>query len=469
MSSNLQEKRTVSLAPPYRHAESPISPVKPATPEPAQQSAGLPLQLKFCLAAACALGWTGLSLWIARDWLADLSHLLGKPLTFALILAMVVIPGMVSAFLVASLAMDRRPARHHIASMPGVSILIAAYNEEASILATLSSIAAQEYLGPIDVIAINDGSRDATLERLRSVDYPWLRILDLKQNGGKARALNEGLKMARHEVTITLDGDSCLYKDALRKLVGSYLGASPDTAAVAGTVLVRNAHKNLLTRMQEWDYLHGIASVKRVQSMYQGTLVAQGAFSLYRTAVLREVGGWPESVGEDIVVTWSMLERGYRVAYCEDACSFTDVPETLRQFGRQRQRWSRGLIEAMKAHWRLLFHKRLSATFIWYNLFIPYIDLVYTLTFVPGIVLALSGHYWLAGPMTLLVLPLALLVNYQIFTIQSAMLEEQGLKTPRNLSGLLGYILFYGAIMQPACVVGYVKELFKTPKNWGTK
>lgn len=469
MPPHLKEQHSVPVAPPYRRTQPPIAPLHAVSPEPGQQTGGIPLHLKFCFAAACALGWTGLSLWIARDWLADLSALLGTPLTCALILAMVIIPGMVSAFLVASLAVDRRPVRRNDASMPGVSILIAAYNEESSILATLASIADQDYPGPLDVIAINDGSRDATLERLRSVSYPWLRILDLGQNGGKARALNEGLALARHALTITLDGDSCLHKDALRKLVGDYLGAGPDTAAVAGTVLVRNAQKNLLTRMQEWDYLHGIASVKRMQSMYRGTLVAQGAFSLYRTDVLREVGGWPESVGEDIVVTWSMLERGYRVGYCEDACSFTDVPETLRQFGRQRQRWSRGLIEAMKAHWRLLFQKRLSATFIWYNLFIPYIDLVYTLTFVPGIVLALAGYYWLAGPMTLLVLPLALLVNYQIFTIQSAMLKAQGLKTPRNLSGFLGYLLFYGAIMQPACVVGYVKELFKTPKNWGTK
>lgn len=468
MSLDLQ-KNSVPLAPRYRRTEPPMPPARTVSPEPGKQVAGIPLHVKFCIALACGLGWTALSLWIARDWLADLSGLLGKPLTFALILAMVVIPGVVSAFLVASLAMDRRPLRGNYTSMPGVSILIAAYNEQSSILSTLSSIAAQDYPGPIDVIAINDGSRDATIERLRSVAYPWLRILDLEQNGGKAHALNEGLKLAKHDLTITLDGDSYLYKDALRNLVACYLGASPETAAVAGTVLVRNAHQNLLTRMQEWDYLHGIASVKRVQSMYHGTLVAQGAFSLYRTAVLREVGGWPESVGEDIVITWSMLERGYRVGYCEDACSFTDVPETLRQFGRQRQRWSRGLIEAMKSHWRLLFQKRLLATFIWYNLFIPYIDLVYTLTFVPGIVLALAGYYWLAGPMTLLVLPLALLVNYQIFTIQSAMLKAQGLKAPRNLSGLLGYVLFYGAIMQPACVVGYFKEFFKTPKNWGTK
>ncbi len=441
----------------------------PEAPPPPAEAQGISVQLKFVLALLFAAGWTTFSLWIANDWLGDLVQLIGKPLTCVLIVAVVVIPGVVNAFLMASLVMDRRPVRQRYASLPGLTILIAAYNEQDSILSTLSSIAEQGYPGPLDVIAINDGSSDATLERLRSVSYPWLRIVDLKQNGGKARALNAGLDKAVHALTITLDGDSYLYKNALRNLVTRYLGAGAQTAAVAGAVLVRNSRQNLITRIQEWDYFHGIAAVKRVQSMYQGTLVAQGAFSLYRTSVLRDIGGWPESIGEDIVITWNILQHGYQVGYCEDACSFTNAPATLGQFVRQRQRWSRGLIEAMRLHWPLLFKRRMSSFFIWYNLFIPYVDLVYTLTFIPGVVLALAGYFWFAGPMTLLVLPLAMLVNYQMFAIQSAMFATQGLKVRKNLIGFLVYALFYGAIMQPACVVGYLKEIFKMKKNWGTK
>ena len=468
MAANLKEILDRS-APAYQPF--PVSPptARELPPEPEQQQAGPALRVKFVVALVCALGWTAFSLWLAREWLADLNALIGTGLTFGLIFAVVVVPGVVNAFLVASLAMDKRPVRKHYATLPGVTILVAAYNEEASILSTLSSIAEQDYPGPIDVIAINDGSKDGTIDLLQSVSYPWLRVLDLKKNGGKARALNEGLKLARHQLTITIDADSYLYKNALRNLVSRYLGSSPETAAVAGTVLVRNTRQNLVTKVQEWDYFHGMAAVKRIQSMYMGTLVAQGAFSLYRTSVLREVGGWPESVGEDIVVTWGILERGYQVGYCEDACSFTNAPDKLGQFIRQRQRWSRGLIEAMKSHWRLLFKKRYSTFFVWYNLFMPYVDLVYTLTFVPGIILALAGYFWFAGPMTMLVLPVAMLVNYQMYAIQSAMFASQGLKVRKNLVGFLGYVLLYGAVLQPACVVGYFKEFFKTRKTWGTK
>ena len=137
-------------------------------PDPAKGVGRIPLQFKFCIALASALVWTTLSLWLAHEWLADLADLMGKPLTYALIFAIVVLPGMVNAFLVTSMLLDRRPTRREYKSMPGITILIAAYNEEASILSTLSSIAAQDYPGPLDVIAINDGSVDATMERLRS-------------------------------------------------------------------------------------------------------------------------------------------------------------------------------------------------------------------------------------------------------------------------------------------------------------
>lgn len=131
--------------------------------------------------------------------------------------------------------------------------------------------------------------------------------------------------------------------------------------------MVRNSRENFLCRAQEWDYFHGIAAVKRMQGMYHGTLVAQGAFSIYRRAALLEVGGWPESVGEDIVLSWALLNRNYRIGYADDALAFTNVPNTIRQFALQRKRWPRGLMEAFKVHWQLLFRRRMSTLFVWWK------------------------------------------------------------------------------------------------------
>jgi biofilm PGA synthesis N-glycosyltransferase PgaC len=410
-----------------------------------------------------------LSYRLAGRWTAELSRVAGPVLAHVAIMSIAIIPGFMNAFLAVGLLFDRRPSRRRLEVYPGLSILVAAYNEEESIASTIESIARQRYPGDLDVIVINDGSTDGTLRELRRLHYPWLRVIDLRRNAGKAKALNAGLAHVRHAVTLTLDGDSLLHDDALSNLVGRMLSDPAHTAAVAGAVLVRNSRRSLITRIQEWDYFHGIAAVKRLQSLYHGTLVAQGAFSAYRTEVLREVGGWAECVGEDIVLTWAILSRGYRVGFAEDACTFTNVPTTLKQLVRQRQRWARGLIEAFRNHWQLLFRRRLITLFIWWNLLFPLLDLSYTLLFLPGVVLALFGVYWIAGPMTLLVLPFAMLINWLMFAIQSSMFKAQDLKVRRNWWGFLVYSMFYGAILQPACVLGYLKELSGARKNWATK
>ena len=104
----------------------------------------------------------------------------------------------------------------------------------------------------------------------------------------------------RGEKEISFSHAHNLALNALTRIVERMLSDPPGTEAVAGSVLVRNSRRNVLTKAQEWDYFHGIAAVKRMQSMYHGTLVAQGAFSLYEREALREVGGWPDCVGEDM-------------------------------------------------------------------------------------------------------------------------------------------------------------------------
>ncbi len=430
----------------------------------------LSIRWKFGLSLGAGLAWAAFSLWVAGVWLQEFSGLVGSVIAHLVVFGIAIIPGFMNAFLVTSLLLDRRPQiRVPAERLPPVSILVAAYNEQANIASTIESIARQDYPGALQVIVINDGSTDRTAAVLAGLDHPWLEVINLERNAGKSHALNEGLQRVRCALTITLDGDSYLYRNALCNLVGRYLSDPPDTRAVAGAVLIRNSRKNLVTAAQEWDYFHGIAAVKRLQSLYQGTLVAQGAFSIYDTQTLHELGGWPHTVGEDIVLTWHMLMKNHRVGFAENACVFTNAPETWRQFVRQRQRWSRGLIEAFKAHWRLLFKARMSTLFIWWNLLFPYLDLVFTLAFIPGLILALFGIYWIAGPLTFLLLPLAAIVNGIMFKVQRRMFDEQGLRVRRNLRGFFFYTLCYSFVLQPACVVGYVKELLNRSKTWGTK
>jgi len=437
----------------------------------------MPIPFKFGIALFIALAWMMFSIIVSRPWMESLSEVTHPLFALFAISFIAYVPGFMNAFLVASLLLDRRPRRRKPNSYPGVTILIAAYQEEKAIADTLATIAAEDYRGPLEVLVLNDGSTDRTTEiaqqTIAGFDLPanrQIRLIDYQKNRGKAAVLNSGLREARHDLIVTIDGDSRLNPDALTDIVERLLSDPPGTQAVAGAILVRNSRENLITGAQEWDYFHGIAAVKRMQSMYHGTLVAQGAFSIYRKQALIDVGGWPECVGEDIVLSWALLNRGDRIGYAEDAIAWTNAPNTYKQFAKQRHRWSRGMIEALNHHETLLFKPRLTMMFIWWNLlFIP-LDLAYTFLFLPGVLAAIFFQiYWIAGPMTLAVLPLAGLWNIIIYRTQSKMFNAQGLKVRHNPFGFIFYLFFYTLMMQPICVWGYASEIAGRRKNWGTK
>jgi poly-beta-1,6-N-acetyl-D-glucosamine synthase len=436
----------------------------------------VPVQLKFAVALSVAIAWTALSVWLSQPWLHDLANVVGWTLAVFVITFVAYVPGFMNSFLISTILLDRRPPRSSLEYYPDISILLACYNEADNIAKTIASLAIQNYPGRMDIMILDDGSTDQTTAAARAAilaanlkDGHTFRIIEGGRNIGKAGVLNRGLAMAKTDIVLTIDGDCWIYEDAVQRLVERYANDPVNTRAVAGAVLVSNSRSNWLTKAQEWDYFHGIAAVKRMQSMYHGTLVAQGAFSLYDRAALVEVGGFPACVGEDIVVTWALLNRGYRVGYCEDAIAFTNVPDTLKVFALQRKRWSRGLIEAFRLHGSLLFKPRLTTLFIWWNLLFLPLDLVYTFAFIPGLVLALFGHYYLAGMVTLLVLPLAALWNYCIFRVQQKMFKRQDLTVRDNVGGFLFYVLGYSLLMQPVCVWGYLSELFGMRKRWDTK
>jgi biofilm PGA synthesis N-glycosyltransferase PgaC len=414
---------------------------------------------------------------LGRPWVQALGAVTQPLFALFAISFIAYIPGFMNAFLVASLLLDRRPSRQRLVIHPGVTVLIAAYQEEAAIADTLRTVVEDGYPGPLEVLVLNDGSTDRTAavasEAIAKLDlYPnaEVRLVDFATNRGKAAVLNDGLAQAKHGLVVTVDGDSRLNRNALTAIVERLMADPDNTQAVAGAVLVRNSRVNIVTRAQEWDYFLGIAAVKRMQSLYQGTLVAQGAFSIYRKHALIEAGGWPHTVGEDIVLSWALLRRGYRIGYAEDAIVWTNAPTTVKQFARQRQRWARGLIEAINEHQRLIFKPRLSQMFIWWNLLFLPLDVVYTLIFIPGVLAALLfGVFWIAGPMTLAVLPFTAMWTLVMFRIQARMFEAQGLNVRRNFGGLLFYSLGYMFLLQPVSVWGYAAEAAGLAKKWGTK
>ncbi len=253
----------------------------------------------------------------------------------------------------------------------------------------------------------------------------------------------------------------------MRRLVSRLESAPPDTVAVAGSVLVRNSRRNLLAKMQEWDYFLGIAAVKRVQGLYQSTLVAQGAFSLYRTEHLRRIGGWPDAIGEDIVLTWRLMAGGQRVYFEPTAVAFTDVPTELRHFMRQRARWARGMFEGIRAvpPWRQ--SRMLARLVAGIDLMIPLLDVGYALLFLPGLVLWALGYPIIVGFWTLLVLPVTVIVYGGLrYHQRTKVFGPLGLRVRRNRIGYLGFLLLYQALCSTASIVGYAQEIAGSRRRW---
>jgi biofilm PGA synthesis N-glycosyltransferase PgaC len=426
------------------------------------------LHLKLAAVVAIALSWAGLSFWIALPWIESLGESIGLPLALAVIVGIAILPGYLNANLIASLLIDRPPPLRFDLEFPDLTVVIACFEEEEAIEETIDYVAKQEYPGGLRLLVADDGSVDRTVElaRQRAESDPRVTVLELP-HGGKARTLTAALKRVETPLVATVDADTLLMPTSLERIVARLLISPSDTVAVAGAVFVRNSRRNFLTRAQEWDYFLGIASVKRQQGLFQGTMVAQGAFSVYRASALARVGGWPDRIGEDIVLTWAMMRDGGRVGYERTAIAFTGAPEDIRHFARQRRRWARGMIEGLREHGgALLAGHRSNAHAVLVNFVFPFVDTVYSIAFPIGILLAFTGNFAIVGPMTLAVLPLNVLLSGIMFHLSRQAFEEVGLKVRRNVLGYLGYLLTYQLVMSPVSVAGYVQELFRARRDW---
>jgi biofilm PGA synthesis N-glycosyltransferase PgaC len=426
------------------------------------------LHLKLALVVGIALAWAGFSLWLAIPWIVELGHSITLPLAIAVIGGIAIFPGYLNANLIASLLIDRPPPLRFDLDFPAITVVTACFNEEETIEETLDYVTKQDYPGELRVLVADDGSTDRTAELARRCAGADERISVVTlPHSGKALTLTGALEKVDTPLVATVDADTLLMPSSLQRVVARLLLSPPDTVAVAGAVFVRNSRRNFITRAQEWDYFLGIASVKRQQGLFQGTMVAQGAFSVYRTPALNGVGGWPDRIGEDIVLTWAMMREGGRVGYERTAIAFTGAPEDAKAFARQRRRWARGMIEGLREHGgALLKGGRTNAHAVFVNFVFPFIDVVYSIAFPIGIVLALFGNFAIVGPMTLAVLPLNVLLSGIMFHLSKQSFDEVGLKVRQNRLGFLGYLLTYQLFMSPVSVAGYAQELFGATRRW---
>ena len=291
---------------------------------------------------------------------------------------------------------------------PQISILVPAYNEATTIAGSIRSLLQLSY-SEYEIVVVNDGSKDATIEVLRKEFglFPFpeayhtqlptaeirgiyhsslhanLRVID-KENGGKADSLNAGINLSLYPLFCCIDADSILQPDSLRRAVQPFLD-DHRTVASGGTVRIANGCRvengfltkiglptNLLALFQIVEYLRAFLFGRLGWSPMNAMLIISGAFGIFRKEAVVTVGGYrSDTIGEDMELVvrlhrhLRLSDKPYRITFVPDSVCWTEAPEDLRTLKNQRIRWQRGLCESLTKNLDLLCHPK-GGTIGWF-------------------------------------------------------------------------------------------------------
>lgn len=402
---------------------------------------------------------------------------------------------------------------------PPVSILVPAFNEEAGIVESVRSLLALRY-PELEVIVVNDGSTDGTLQRLTeafdlvpvrkasrtglptapvhgsyaSRKHPELWVVDKDNGGGKADALNAGINAARYPYFCAIDADAMLEPDALLRVAKPILDDPDLVVATGGIVRIANGcriehgqvvdvalPRSPLATFQVVEYLRAFLVGRMGWSRTGSLLIISGAFGLFQRSVVAAAGGYSTTtVGEDVELVVRLhrylRERGeeYRIEFIPDPVAWTEVPEDLHSLGGQRRRWQRGLVETLWRHKRVTLNPRFGVfglvavpSFFLLEVVGPLIELVGYPAVIAGTALGfLSLTFFLAFAVV------AVLVG-AVLSVAALALEEfnyrryqRGREAARLLAMALAENFGYRQLLTAWRVLGLV-DLARKRKGWG--
>jgi poly-beta-1,6-N-acetyl-D-glucosamine synthase len=247
---------------------------------------------------------------------------------------------------------------------PFVSIIVPVYNESKVIADSIKSLLNIDYPN-FEIIIVNDGSTDNTSKVAETmVGYQKGRrskvkiSLINKPNGGKAKALNAGIQYSQAEFVACMDGDSQLSPDSLRMGMRHFIDSQ--VGAVAGNVKVWNKRK-MFTDLQSLEYLEGLNLARSAQALVSMVNIIPGPIGFFRRSALKDAGYYSsDTFAEDADVTLKILAKGWKINYEPNAISYTEAPVTLHQLLKQRYRWTRGILQAVRKHKRYILNPTIN-------------------------------------------------------------------------------------------------------------
>ena len=371
-------------------------------------------------------------------------------------------------------------------ALPPITLLVPAYNESATVEASVTAMLTLEYRN-YEVVVVNDGSKDDTMDQLRHAFdlyeiprvYPEtivtkplralyrsrsrsrLLVLD-KENGGKADSLNAAINASRFPLVIAVDADTLIEPDALLRLTRPFL-LGRQIAAVGGTVRVANnctvqdgrvtdarVPRRMLPGVQVVEYLRAFLFGRLGWNRLGGNLVISGAFGLFRKDYVAAIGGYrTTSIVEDLdlVVRLHRHLRNHKIAYempfIPDPVAWTEVPESMKVLARQRERWHRGLIAAMWEYKGMLFNPRYGRVGVLAMPFYAFGEMLAPLVEVLGYVVTVVGLAFGMVDISFALLFVLVAWGYgMLLSIWAVVLEEVSFRRYRRFGDLFRLLLF---------------------------
>ncbi|MBS1509733.1 MAG: glycosyltransferase [Bacteroidetes bacterium] len=290
------------------------------------------------------------------------------------------------------------------ATYPKVAVIVPAYNEEVNAERTINNLLQQTYPS-LQIIFVDDGSKDSTYKIISEsfAGVPNVQV-HTKPNGGKASALNYGINLADTGYVVCIDADTQLKPDAVIELMKKF--TSEKVGAVAGNVKVGN-EVNMITRWQSIEYITSQNFDRRAFDLLDCITVVPGAIGAFRKDAIIHSGGFTtDTLAEDCDLTMRLHRNGYEVRNCTTAISYTEAPETMKQFLKQRFRWSFGVIQCFWKHRDAVFNPKYKnfgmvalPNVLIFQMILPFLaplaDLILVLSLVSaglGIITASIGH-----------------------------------------------------------------------------
>lgn len=351
---------------------------------------------------------------------------------------------------------------------PLVSIVIPAYNEEVNAIQTIESLLSQDYPN-FNVVFVDDGSKDQTYERVRTAftGNPKVRVVT-KPNGGKASALNYGLHITEAEYIVCIDADTQLRANAVSELIKRF--TDERVGAVAGNVKVGNEN-NILTYWQSIEYITAQNFDRRAFDLLNCITVVPGAIGAFRRTAIFEAGIFTtDTLAEDCDLTMRLLRSGYIVRNCASALAYTETPESIRMFLKQRFRWSFGVMQCFWKHRDSCFNGEYGA-FGWvampniliFQIMLPFLsplaDLILVLSLIAASFSFVDASTW------------HIVFYYIVFTLVdvagAALAFAFEKENPKKLLWMLPQRLFYRQLMYYILLRSLRRAIKGELQGWG--